>query len=64
VALIIVLWFIGFVVLALAWLMSRPRHRQCPQCGHDVKKGQTTCKNCGYDFAVGARPPVETEAAP
>ena len=51
-ALIFVLWFIGFVVLGLIWLMSRPRHRQCPRCGHDVKKGRTACNNCGYDFAA------------
>jgi hypothetical protein len=50
VALIFVLWFIGFIVLALAWMMSRPKHRQCPRCGHDVKKGETVCKNCGHDF--------------
>ena len=52
VALILILWFIGFLVLSLIWLMSRPRHRQCPRCGHDVKKGLTACRNCGYDFAA------------
>lgn len=58
VALIFVLWFIGFLVLGLIWLMSRPKHRTCPRCGHDVKKGLTACKNCGYDFAA-ATPQVE-----
>jgi hypothetical protein len=52
VALVLVLWFVGFIVLALVWLMSRPRHRQCPRCGHDVKKGLTNCGNCGYDFVA------------
>lgn len=28
VALIIVLWFVGFIVLALIWLMSRPKAQQ------------------------------------
>lgn len=58
VALVIVLWFIGFIVLSLAWLMSRPRHRQCPACGHDVKKGLTSCKKCGHSFV----PQPQTEA--
>ena len=52
VSLIFVFWFLGFVVLGLVWLMSRPRHRQCPACGEDVKKGRSTCKSCGYDFAA------------
>lgn len=55
VVLILVLWFLGFIVLALAWLMTRPRHRQCPVCGNDVKKGMTTCKSCGYDFGATTR---------
>jgi hypothetical protein len=59
VAMIFVLWFIGFAVLALVWLMSRPSRRLCPHCGEDVKKGRTACK-CGYDFAIGDRPPVLT----
>lgn len=57
VVLILVLWFLGFIVLALAWLMTRPRHRQCPVCGNDVKKGMTTCKSCGHDFAATTRQP-------
>jgi len=56
VALIMVLWFIGFVVLALVWLMTRRRGRICPHCGEDVKKGRTTCKACGYDFTLGRNP--------
>jgi hypothetical protein len=52
VALILMLWFLGFLVLSLVWLMSRPKHRQCPRCGHDVKKGRTVCGSCGYDFAA------------
>ena len=59
VALILVLWFLGFIVLSLIWLMSRPKHRTCPHCGEDVKKGLTACKNCGYDFTVGGKPTAE-----
>lgn len=63
VTVIVLIWFIGFVVLGLVWLMSRPRHRQCPRCGHDVKKGLTVCRSCGYDFAqataqIPAPPPL------
>jgi hypothetical protein len=63
VTLVFILWFLGFLVLALVWLMSRPKHRQCPHCGEDVKKGRTTCKNCGYDFTIGGKPPAEVTEA-
>jgi hypothetical protein len=56
VGLVIFLWFVVFVVLALVWLMTRPRRRLCPVCGEDVRKGATVCKNCGHDFAAAARP--------
>jgi hypothetical protein len=49
-------WFLGFVALGLVWLMTRPRNRQCPTCGEDVKKGHTRCKHCGYDFAAAQTP--------
>ena len=58
VALIWILWFLGFIVLSLIWFMTRRKGRECPVCGEDVKKGRTTCKKCGYDFAAGARPPT------
>lgn len=63
VTVIFILWFIGFLVLSLVWLMSRPRHRQCPRCGHDVKKGLTSCKNCGYDFAASQAMPESSTAS-
>ncbi|MGH2981676.1 MAG: zinc ribbon domain-containing protein [Solirubrobacterales bacterium] len=34
--------------------MTRPRGRDCPSCGENVKKGQTACPDCGYDFAAAA----------
>jgi hypothetical protein len=56
VAFIILLWFLGFIVLALVWIMTRRRGRICPHCGEDVKKGRTTCNKCGYDFTTGTKP--------
>ena len=52
VAIIMIIGFIGFVFFSLIWLMSRPKGRMCPRCGHDVKKGLTGCKNCGFDFTA------------
>jgi hypothetical protein len=54
VALVGFLWFIVFIVLSLIWLMTRPKHRTCPVCGENVKKGRTTCQGCGHDFAAAA----------
>ncbi len=51
---IVAIWFIGFVVLSLIWLMSRPQRRLCPVCGEQVKKGLTACPKCHYDFAAAA----------
>src|SRR4051812_1750991 len=59
VAVIILLWLVGFIVLALVWLMTRRRGRICPHCGEDVKKGRTTCQKCGYDFTIGGKPPPD-----
>lgn len=50
VALIIILWVIIDVILAILWLITNRKKRDCPVCGHSVKKGQFTCKNCGHDF--------------
>lgn len=64
IGLIFVLWFIGFVILSLIWLMTRPKGRDCPACGETVKKGRTTCPNCNFDLAAAARgepqPPART----
>jgi len=62
VALIIFLWFLGFVVLSLIWVMTRRRGRLCPHCGEDVKKGRTTCAKCGYDFTLGRNPAQDVAA--
>ena len=56
VALILFVWFFGFFVLSLTWLMTRPRQRQCPACRHDVPDGLTRCGWCGYDIVAGLQP--------
>ena len=60
VALIVILWFFVFIVLALIWMMTRPRGRTCPACGEDVKKGLTACPKCQHDFAAAAVTPAVT----
>lgn len=56
VAIVLLIGFFGFVFLAFIWLMSRPRKRQCPRCGEDVKKGKTVCPSCQFDFATIGQP--------
>lgn len=58
VALILFIGFVGFVFLSLIWLMSRPRTRACPVCGNDVKRGNTSCPSCNYDFRAAASQPA------
>jgi lysylphosphatidylglycerol synthetase-like protein (DUF2156 family) len=48
------IWFFGFVILSLIWFMSRPKGRQCPVCGEQVKRGRTVCPGCSHDFAAAA----------
>ena len=53
--LLLVLWAIGNVILGVIWLVTnRKKTRDCPVCGHDVKKGVVTCQACGHDFRVPA----------
>ncbi len=59
VVIIALVGFFGFIFFSLIWLMSRPKNRQCPQCGNDVKKGQMQCQSCGFDFrTVGQQQPM------
>jgi predicted amidophosphoribosyltransferase len=46
------IWLIVFLVLSVIWFMTRRKGRICPQCGEDVRKGQTRCGKCGYDYAA------------
>lgn len=55
-SLILFIWFLGFIVLSLIWLMSRPSRRHCPRCGNEVKKGLTICPNCQYEFGNAVTP--------
>jgi hypothetical protein len=57
--LILILWFMGFIVLSLIWMMSRPRKRLCPQCGRDVKRGLIQCPSCGYQFGQGPQAAID-----
>jgi amino acid transporter len=58
IALILLIGFFGFVFFSFIWLMTRPKRRECPVCGEDVKKGQTKCPSCGHDFAAAAGAPA------
>lgn len=55
VGLVFGLFFIGFVILSLIWLMTRPKRRLCPACGTDTRRGDTACRQCQFDFAAAAR---------
>lgn len=48
------IWFFGFIALSLIWFMTRPKGRECPVCGENVKRGLTACPGCGHDFSVAA----------
>jgi len=54
VAVILFIGFVGFCFFSLIWFMTRSSRRDCPACGHGVKKGRTTCGSCGFDFAHAA----------
>ena len=60
VAIILFIGFVGFVFFALIWFMTRPKTRDCPRCGNDVKKGVTVCSSCGFDFATLGQPQSAT----
>jgi hypothetical protein len=64
VAAIFFLGFVGFIVLSLIWFMTRPKGRECPACGENVKKGKTACPKCGHDFAAAARGTSPTPTPP
>jgi hypothetical protein len=47
-------WFVGFIILSIIWIMTRPARRVCPQCGHEARTGQSVCTTCGYDFSAAS----------
>jgi hypothetical protein len=55
---VLMFWFVGFVVLALVWFMTKPATRPCPVCGESVRKGRTVCDSCGHDFAQAVALPA------
>lgn len=50
VALLLILWAVGAVILGLLFIVAPSKKRDCPACGKGVKKGLTTCRACGHDF--------------
>jgi hypothetical protein len=56
VAVILLIGFFGFVFLSLIWFMTRPKGRECPVCGENVKRGTTVCRACGHDFRAAMQP--------
>jgi len=50
VAIVLLFGFFGFVFFGMIWLFTRPRVRDCPRCGNDVKKGVMVCASCGFDY--------------
>jgi predicted amidophosphoribosyltransferase len=43
-----------FGIRLLRSASQRSRSRECPRCGAFVKRGDTVCQTCGYDFAATA----------
>ncbi len=60
IGIIIFLWAAVDAILGIVWLVTRPNKRPCPVCGSNVRKGQTDCVACGYDFRSGAHPHAMT----
>ena len=56
---IIVLWVLVDIILLVLWLITNRKKRECPVCGHNVKKGQMQCKSCGHDFRAAAHSPQQ-----
>lgn len=61
---LIVLWALGDIILGVLWLVTRPRTRDCPVCGNNVRRGSTRCVACGYDFSQLLAPPTAGVAPP
>ncbi|WP_375475978.1 hypothetical protein [uncultured Jatrophihabitans sp.] len=47
---LIVIWVIVDIILGILWLVTNRKTRDCPVCGHGVKRGAFQCRNCGFDF--------------
>jgi hypothetical protein len=58
VAIVLLIGFVGFAFFSMIWFMTRPRTRECPVCGNDVRKGITVCGKCDHDFARAAGAPA------
>ena len=70
--LIVFFWVGGSIILGLIWLVTNKKARDCPACGRHVKRGRTTCRKCGHDFApaqtaspsIPPPPPPQTPSSP
>lgn len=62
--LIIGLWVAADVILGVLWLITRPKRRDCPACGHSLRKGVTTCPKCGTNLATLYQQPGTTPGGP
>ncbi len=56
VTVIVILWVLVDIILLVLWLITNRKKRDCPVCGHSVKKGQMQCKSCGHDFRAAQAP--------
>jgi hypothetical protein len=69
VAFILLIWLIVFIVMSLLWIMTKPARRLCPVCGETVRKYDSICDYCQYDFfqagqvAMGRTSPVPSHRA-
>ena len=59
VALIVMVWIAGDIILGILWLVTNRKKRLCPACGVSAKTGVTKCAACGHDFAAAAALPKE-----
>lgn len=63
VGIVVGFWVAADVILGILWLVTKGSRRQCPACGHNVRKGVTVCA-CGHDFRAALIPPQQAAPAP
>ena len=51
----LIVWAVINVVLYVLYRVTGGKRRECPACGHNVKKGLTICPSCNFDFLKAAR---------
>ena len=48
------IWFVGFLILSVIWLMTHGQKRLCPACGKAARDGEALCRKCGYNLVAAA----------